>query len=759
VRVRDVAFWGGIGACAGGLFASQPALVIAFALALVTAMLWSGRAFGAALLFTLAFLVCATRAHVRVGAEMATRARWLEAGGPARCLVRGRVARSPVMHGDALRVDVAAATLECEDGGRGAARVQIHVPRALADPARGDEVEAIATLAPPYRFATEASDARARIARAAIDLSGSADDLRVTKCGAGVGHVIDRARAAARSRIEATFGEAPGRFARALVLGEDDLSEEDHDAFRRSGLAHLLAVSGMHLVLVVMTFAQIMRGVLRLVGPLAARIDVARVASFVALPVTWAYADFAGASGSAIRAAWMCTLVLAARVFGRRSIAVRCLGLSMLAMAVVDPLVTYDVSFVLSALATMGLLALGRPIEAALRLPRVVGAPLAATASATIACAPMLATMSPELSLSGLFANVIAVPVGELAALPLCLLHVVLVGLPSAEDGAALAGSGALTIVRAIASTFAWRGVFMPVPTAAQLATIAFCAALLSLGWRRRPLLVGAVAVFVLEIVARVRGSPRGELRVTFLDVGQGDSAIVDLPDGRAILIDGGGLVGTPLDVGRRVVWPVLAARRKTELHAVVLSHPHPDHALGLRAVFEQVRVGTFWNTGERAPPSFAESVPVYGPSALCGIHRWGGATVEVLAPCPAIEMDRSTNDNSFVIRVAYGERAFLFVGDGEHEEEASLLARRLRADVLKVGHHGSATSSSERFLDAVRPSVAVISCGARNRFGHPHAGTLARLTAHGARVLRTDRDGSVTVTTDGRTLKVTTAL
>jgi competence protein ComEC len=153
-----------------------------------------------------------------------------------------------------------------------------------------------------------------------------------------------------------------------------------------------------------------------------------------------------------------------------------------------------------------------------------------------------------------------------------------------------------------------------------------------------------------------------------------------------------------------------------------------------------------------------SRAVPLARPFVLCGSLAIGRARVYVLPPCPAFCSYRGPNDNSLVLRITLGERSLLFVGDAEEEEERLLLALahdRLRADVLKVGHHGSRTSSSPAFLAAVAPREAVVSAGCRNRFGHPHPSTLATLAAAGARVWRTDRDGAVVVTTDGRSLEV----
>jgi competence protein ComEC len=149
--------------------------------------------------------------------------------------------------------------------------------------------------------------------------------------------------------------------------------------------------------------------------------------------------------------------------------------------------------------------------------------------------------------------------------------------------------------------------------------------------------------------------------------------------------------------------------------------------------------------------------VRVRRPDELCGERRIGGVRVQVLSPCPGFRPGVGANDNSFVIRMELGQRAYLFTGDAEHEAEAGLLQRHLplRADFLKVGHHGSRTSSSPAFLDAVAPRIATMSTGVRNRFGHPHQPTLDKLAARGILALRTDRFGAVRIETDGSALGV----
>jgi competence protein ComEC len=751
---------------------------------------------GLMVLFAVGLLVGALRAERRVARhESAREVALASLGAPSRCDGVGTVSSSPILSHGTLRWDADLEEVTCEGrrvrGDGDVVRASLY--GGPPDLARGDRVALTMQLATVERFWNDATgDPRPADARHGAFWSGSALDVVMERRGWGVLAVIDRARARVRARIAATFPSDTEAMARALVLGESDLSDGDDADFRASGLAHLLAVSGMHLILVVAGLMKALRALAVRVPGLAARVDVARCTSAAALPLVWVYAELAGAGGSTERAACMMSVALLARVLGRRATADRSFGLSLALMAMGDSLVVFDLSFLLSAGATAGLIALSRPLEGWLgalsrRLSPRLASPAAwlakavsPTLAATIPCSPILARFAPTQPLGGVVANLLAVPLGETVALPICLIHALAWTVPRVEGGSAFVASGALRLVRLIAHAFAHcRPLLIAVPPPSglelALASLAFIVAAGRQPFRRiarrgEAYAVLAAALLVAEVVSKIRSAPTGVLRATFFDVGQGDAALVDLPDGQAMLIDGGGLVGSPVDTGTRVIAPSLRDRRRTTLAAVVLSHPHPDHFTGLASGLVGVSVGALWDTGqgerEGARGGYATllsnmraaGVPILRPDSLCGGHSMGGVRIDVLAPCPAPSPDRGPNDNSIVLRMTYGRRSFLFVGDSEHEAEHDLLrlgAARLASDVLKVGHHGSRTSSTPAFIAAVSPKVGIVSTGVRNRFGHPHPTTLATLAQAGVNVFRTDVEGAVTTWTDGEGLHV----
>lgn len=725
----------------------------------------------------LGFFVGAVRSELAYGEfERARREGVLFVGGPVRCSARVRVEKSPVVRQGTLSWIARAESLEC-DGRAAPGEVTLRLYGGPHDLARGDVLEVVAQLAPVRLFRNaELSDPLPAARRAGAVLSGSLLSAALVERSSALPALIDRGRAHARGRIEATFPPLAAPLARALVLGENDLDPTDDAAFKRSGLMHLLAVSGTHLVFAVVLLVRALRACLVRIETLVRRWDVARASACFGCAASLLYADFSGGSGSAWRAAWMLSAAFLARAVGARMGGPRALGVSLGVGALVDPLAAVDLSFALSAAATFGLIVLGQPL--ARRCEGVRPAPLryvavgtVATVTSTLPCAPLLALMDEHLTAAGLVANLVAGPIGELAALPACLLHAAVSFCPPLEQGLAWVGAGALLGVRWVAlqsaaATFA--SFTVPLPHAWQIAVLTTGPVVGGAfrGARARWGTLAASLALLVGIEVGLSKAPEGALRATMLDVGQGDASLVEFPNGARLLLDGGGFAHGFPDPGERVLLPLLRARRARELDVVVLSHAHADHMQGLLTVLARHRVRELWHPAGAAPERHrygellrlarAQGTRLVGPEELCGAPRdFGGARVEVLGPCP-ITPEAGLNDNSLVLRIRFGERSILFTGDAEREQEARLLGAGvdLRADVLKAGHHGSDTSSSAEFLDAVAPRWATISCGVRNRFAHPRLSTLEKLEERGVATLRTDRSGSLAFWSDGRAVE-----
>jgi competence protein ComEC len=288
--------------------------------------------------------------------------------------------------------------------------------------------------------------------------------------------------------------------------------------------------------------------------------------------------------------------------------------------------------------------------------------------------------------------------------------------------------------------------------------------------WIRRDRLRWPALLATTGLLALLIASPwamaadPGELELTAVDVGQGDSLLLVFPRGATMLIDGGGRLDygntkrrSNLDIGEDVVSTYLWSRGIRHLDVIAVTHAHQDHAGGLRALIENFHPDELW-TGANPPATLLEQARQQAVRVVeqhaSGAIDFSGATVQVLAPALDYVPAAPGNNDSLVLRVVHGQRSLLLMGDLERVEEDRLLGRAaLRSDVLKVGHHGSRTSTSQQFLDAVAPSVALISAGYENSFGHPHPDVTSRLQARHTTVLRTDLDGLATIRTDGTQL------
>jgi competence protein ComEC len=265
----------------------------------------------------------------------------------------------------------------------------------------------------------------------------------------------------------------------------------------------------------------------------------------------------------------------------------------------------------------------------------------------------------------------------------------------------------------------------------------------------------------------------RGELEMTVIDVGQGDSIFLALPAGKLMLVDAGGIasfgkrVRTNLNIGEDVVSPYLWSRSIRRLDVVALSHAHDDHMGGLAAVLGNFHVKELWTGATPDSPGWDAVRRKAGqlhvrivPLVQGKPFDYGGARFEVLAPAVDYRPAAAPrNNDSLVLRLTYRRRSLMLSGDMEKQIESRILAANAveRSDVLKVAHHGSKTSTSEPFLEAAHPAFAIISAGFENLYGHPHADVIQRLRQANTEILRTDQMGAITIRTDGQHVQAET--
>ncbi len=577
-----------------------------------------------------------------------------------------------------------------------------------------------------------------------------------------------RLRAAGVRRVDSVFiADAP--MARALLLADMHLIDPAiRRRWSRSGLVHLLSVSGVHVAIIAAALLMLGRA-LRLSH---------RWAVLMAAAMTAVYVAILGLPPPAVRAAVMFCAVLIAQLRQRPASQWSVLMLGALLPVLVDSAAPLDLGWQLSVIGVVALAASGRLVKrlgwAGPGWHRAVPRELLTSSVASLASTPLIAWFFGTISLIAPLANLLAAPL--VAALQPTLFLALLCS-PSLTVARFVAGAAhpLLRVLDGIAASGAapsWAAIDLSPTLAQTLVGGALVSALLVAMVHRdmgTPLLIAAVSAAVLAWMGVWGGVGSGLTEVHFLDVGQGDAAAIRTPHGRWILIDAGG--GAPgVDRGRRTVLPYIR-RIGGPVDVFILSHPHLDHVGGAPALIGTTRPRLYLDG------AFAGGSDAYRASLeTASVHhvewrrvkpadtvRVDGVLLRFLAPDSAWTVGlRDANLASTIVRVEYGHTRVLFVGDAEAEEEDWLLQHTprewLRADVLKVGHHGSRTSSGAALLDAVAPRLALVSVGRGNRYGHPSADVMREFARRRVPVLRTDLVGTTVVRTDGRTVSVSTA-
>jgi len=579
---------------------------------------------------------------------------------------------------------------------------------------------------------------------------------------------IARMREAAHAELQTRLGEPAASIVAGELWGERGQLPPDLRAeFQETGTVHVLVTAGLHVGLVAF-----------IVAWCCTRLRAPRLAACgIGIAAGWTFALFSGLELPALRAATMATCALTARACGRAAFSWNTLAIAAAVVIATIPGSVAAPSFWLSFCCVGAIFALGDAIDDALHsrahLPERVREALVLTTATQLGTWPITAAIFLQWSSYALLGNLAVVP---------CVPFTMLLGAaqlafawcdPLAQACANVNGwivAWMIGVVRTLGTMPGATVVMTPAPLACIAAYELALLAAAPLLRRGGAMLALALLVTATSLVLWPPHGAASRLRITVLDVGQADAIVIETPAHHAILVDAGGRLerGPQGDdsvaerIGERIVVPFLIREGIHSLDAIVLSHPHGDHVGGCSPVLRKLRVAEVADSGQTygghayhdcLGVASAQGVPMVYPRAGMEWHTDDGVTLHFIGPSlPFIDGRNAINDNSIAFLLQYHAFRMLFTGDAGSAAEQRFLAEGidLHADVLKVGHHGSAYGSSPEFIDAVHPKYAIISVGRHNLFGHPAPSTIQTLQRFGVTIYRTDENGGTTVETDG---------
>jgi len=589
-----------------------------------------------------------------------------------------------------------------------------------------------------------------------------------------LGRFVDGIAADLGKRIGMRLPGDEGAILRALLLGESGTVPENiRDLYTRTGVNHILSISGFHVGVIAFFLFHLGLWLSRRSCFLLLRTHLRQTLLISTIPVLVFYLFLTGAAPATVRSVLMITAYLAALILERETDPIHSLSLAALVILAVSPAALFDISFQLSFLAIWGILCLTPLLMAPFE--KFGKGPLykfvlffMVSVAATIATLIPVSLHFQRTTLIGLIANIFIIPLMGYGAVVLGFSSLPLLWFFPPAGGILLSGAGLLVRVSGVILQILDRLPVLPAwrTSRYELLLLVLFLAGMTLVRGRRLRLAWCVSLAALFCAAGIELSDpdAGKLRIDFFSVGQGESILVTFPEGKRMLVDGGGsLRSGGIDPGQRLLAPALRARGIDRLEYLVLTHSHPDHVKGLVFLARNFPIGEFWESGisngdagyrELKAALHAKQIPVRRIDATTGPISIGRARIEPLAPVvsghPHLPFEgKDLNESSLVFRLGLDGFTVLFAGDIGPQTEDLLVTdpSALRCTILKVAHHGSRYSSSESFLDASSPACGVISAGYANSFGLPAPETLARLRQRGCAVYRTDLDGTVTVT------------
>ncbi len=585
--------------------------------------------------------------------------------------------------------------------------------------------------------------------------------------------------------VRARLGSADAaHILNAMVTGKKRMIPPDlRDRFAKTGTAHLLAISGLHMSILGLVAFWISFGLLSFFRPWLISGRAKKAAWVLTLGLLFIYGLFSGFSPSTLRAFIMAAVFALSFILEREAFSFNTLALAGVVILVLEPSALFSISFQLSFFAVAFILAgfdLARKFGMMAQHKIIVhgaGACLVPLA-AGLGTLPLTACYFNMVSHVQVFANLLLVPLVGFVCLPLGFLAFVLFCIHPGFAGPLvdLCGvliHGALALAGCLESLpFAWTRVGTPDKLALALIYLGFLGVYLLLKTGKKKVwgafLGGVLLLFLADVgMAAWKRFHPGDTRITVLDVGQGNSCLIRSETGHTVLVDGGGFSGlSTFDPGRHIVAPFLWQQHILTLDMVVLTHPEADHMNGLVFILENFKVKRFVkNRDARDTGAYRKMMAICRNKAIGLVHPGPGTTQIGLGRAglcffgvPAGHPDINFNDNCLVFKFCQDDFSMLFAGDVMTTRERILtdsLGGRLDSDLLLCPHHGSQSSSNDFFLEKVSPESVIISCGFANRYGFPHALVLNRYMDRKCRVFRTDIHGAVTVSISGGTYNI----